>query len=60
MIRFSAGERKADVMAPYLNPDPIRALWKDHRESTADNAFALWPILTLGIWKAGLAAPVKA
>jgi asparagine synthase (glutamine-hydrolysing) len=53
-------DRDADVLAPYLKPDPIRALWKDHRESRADNAFALWPILTLGIWKAGLAAPVKA
>jgi asparagine synthase (glutamine-hydrolysing) len=47
--------RDADVFAPYLKPDPIRALWKDHFESRADNAFALWPILTLGIWKAGLA-----
>jgi asparagine synthase (glutamine-hydrolysing) len=25
-------------------------------EGKFDNAFALWPILTLGIWKAGLAA----
>jgi asparagine synthase (glutamine-hydrolysing) len=49
-------DRDADVLAPYLKPDPIRALWKDHRDSKADNAFALWPILTLGIWKAGLAA----
>ncbi|SDS09792.1 asparagine synthase (glutamine-hydrolyzing) [Bradyrhizobium canariense] len=49
--------KDADVFAPYLKPDPIRALWKDHFESRHDNAFALWPILTLGIWKAGLAAP---
>jgi asparagine synthase (glutamine-hydrolysing) len=49
--------RDADVLAPYLKPDPIRALWKDHFESKVDNAFALWPILTLGIWKAGLAVP---
>lgn len=53
-------DRDADVFAPYLKPDPIRALWRDHRESKADNAFALWPILTLGIWKAGLAAPRNA
>ena len=53
-------DRDADVFAPYLKPDPIRSLWKDHRESKADNAFALWPILTLGIWKAGLAAPSNA
>jgi asparagine synthase (glutamine-hydrolysing) len=49
--------READVFAPYLRPDPIRALWKDHLAGSCDNAFALWPILTLGIWKAGLAAP---
>jgi asparagine synthase (glutamine-hydrolysing) len=47
---------EADVFAPYLKPDRIRALWKDHMEGKFDNAFALWPILTLGIWKAGLAA----
>ena len=49
--------READVFAPYLKPDAIRSLWSDHLARRADNAFALWPILTLGIWLTGLAAP---
>lgn len=50
-------DKDADVFSPYLKPDPIRALWKEHLKGKCDNSFALWPILTLGIWKAGLAAP---
>lgn len=50
-------KKEPDVFAPYLEPDAIRRLWSDHLERRADNAFALWPILTLGIWLTGLAAP---
>ncbi|UWU80798.1 asparagine synthase (glutamine-hydrolyzing) [Bradyrhizobium huanghuaihaiense] len=49
--------KEPDVFAPYLKPDAIRTLWSDHLERRSDNAFALWPILTLGIWLMGLAAP---
>ncbi|WP_262048699.1 asparagine synthase (glutamine-hydrolyzing) [Bradyrhizobium sp. Bra78] len=49
--------QEPDVFAPYLNPDAIRLLWKDHLDRRSDNAFALWPVLTLGIWLMGLAAP---
>ncbi len=50
-------DHDADVLAPYLNPDSVRRLWRAHREREADNAFALWPILTVATWKAGLARP---
>ncbi|MCK1734057.1 asparagine synthase (glutamine-hydrolyzing) [Bradyrhizobium sp. 138] len=50
-------KQEADVFAPFLKPDAIRRLWKDHLERRSDNAFALWPILTLGIWLLGLACP---
>lgn len=50
-------DRDADVFAPFMKPDAIRLLWKDHLARRSDNAFALWPILTLGIWLTGLAAP---
>src|SRR5919199_1031892 len=53
-------EREADVLAPYLRPDEIRALWRAHRDREADHAFALWPILTLATWRAGLARPESA
>lgn len=50
-------DRDVDVFAPFMKPDAIRLLWNDHLERRSDNAFALWPILTLGIWLTGLAAP---
>jgi asparagine synthase (glutamine-hydrolysing) len=49
--------KEPDVFVPYLKPEAIRMLWNDHLERRSDNAFALWPILTLGIWLMGLAAP---
>ncbi|MDA9496619.1 asparagine synthase (glutamine-hydrolyzing) [Bradyrhizobium sp. CCBAU 11357] len=49
--------KEPDVFVPYLKPDAIRMLWNEHLERRSDNAFALWPILTLGIWLTGLAAP---
>ena len=52
-------DRDADVLAPYLKPDAVRGLWRAHRDSTADNAFALWPILTVATWKAGLGRSQK-
>jgi len=48
-------DRQADLLYPYLSPDGVRALWREHREYRSDHAFALWPILTLAVWQAGLA-----
>jgi asparagine synthase (glutamine-hydrolysing) len=50
-------DRNADVLAPYLKPDSVRGLWRAHRDREADNAFALWPVLTLATWQAGLGRP---
>jgi asparagine synthase (glutamine-hydrolysing) len=49
--------RNADVLAPYLDADGVRSLWQEHKEGRANHAFALWPILMLAVWRAGLAAP---
>jgi asparagine synthase (glutamine-hydrolysing) len=49
--------RNADVLAPYLDADAVRGLWREHRERRANHAFALWPILMLAVWRAGLAKP---
>lgn len=50
-------DRDADVLSPYLRPDGVRRLWRDHRDRRANHAYALWPILTLATWRAGLARP---
>jgi asparagine synthase (glutamine-hydrolysing) len=52
-------DRHADVLAPYLKPEVVRRLWRAHRDEEAENAFALWPILIVATWKAGLARPQK-
>jgi asparagine synthase (glutamine-hydrolysing) len=50
-------DRNSDVLAPYLKADKVRRLWRAHRQSEADHAFALWPMLVLATWKSGLARP---
>jgi len=52
--------RDADVLSPYLKPDAMRHLWQEHQSGRADHAFALWPILTLAVWRGGLARPEQA
>jgi asparagine synthase (glutamine-hydrolysing) len=44
----------ADVLAPYLKADAVRALWLAHRDGQCNHAFALWPLLILAAWRAGL------
>jgi len=50
-------DRDADALAPHLRPDGVRAIWRAHRERRADHGFALWPILMLATWTAGLSRP---
>ncbi len=51
-------DRNADILAPHLEADTVRTLWRDHRNSRANHAFALWPILTLAAWRAGEGRPL--
>jgi asparagine synthase (glutamine-hydrolysing) len=50
-------DRDADILAPFLRADGVRQLWRAHRERRANHAFALWPILTVATWRAGLGQP---
>ncbi len=50
-------DRQADTFSPYLAPDPLRRLWRDHRDGVANHAFALWPLAVLGAFRAGLTPP---
>jgi asparagine synthase (glutamine-hydrolysing) len=51
--------KDADVVSPYLKPDAVRNLWREHQAGSADHAYALWPILTLAVWRSGLARPER-
>lgn len=41
----------ADIFAPYFSPDGVRGLWRDHREGRIDEKYALWTLLTIGVWR---------
>lgn len=45
-----------EVFEPFFDPGEIAKLWLDHAERRADHAYALWPMLTFGIWRATLEA----
>ena len=48
--------RDADILAPYVNPNGLRDLWRAHRDRTANHAFALWPLFLLAAY---LASPER-
>ena len=41
----------------HLRVPRARRLWRAHLRATANHAFALWPLLLLGTYLSGLAAP---
>lgn len=43
-------ERQPDLFAPFLKPDAVRDLWRDHDALRANHKYALWLLLTLGVW----------
>lgn len=46
-------EREPDVLAPFLAPDAVRALWREHLACQTNHAYALWPVLTVAEWLGG-------
>jgi asparagine synthase (glutamine-hydrolysing) len=49
-------DREADCLAPYLAPDGVRLIWREHAERRADHGYILWTLLTLAVWKTSVAA----
>ncbi|GBF27667.1 asparagine synthetase [glutamine-hydrolyzing] 1 [bacterium MnTg02] len=43
-------DREADVFAPYLSPDGVRQLWREHSDGRRDEKYAIWALLTIGVW----------
>lgn len=46
-------EAHPDVLAPHFNPEALRKLWREHRQTRSNHAFALWPLLLLAQWAGG-------
>jgi asparagine synthase (glutamine-hydrolysing) len=40
----------ADILSPFIRPDPLRTLWKAHCHGSANHSYALWPLLILALW----------
>ncbi|KJC49365.1 hypothetical protein UP09_06485 [Bradyrhizobium sp. LTSP885] len=43
-----------DILAPYLQPDAVRTLWREHAGLETNHAYALWPLLTFALWRSQL------
>ncbi|MEM8811695.1 MAG: asparagine synthase (glutamine-hydrolyzing) [Pseudomonadota bacterium] len=44
---FDAGP---DRFEPFLDSDAVRRLWREHEQGRANHKYALWLLLTLGVW----------
>jgi asparagine synthase (glutamine-hydrolysing) len=47
-------ENSPDLFTPYLEPDAVRALWREHANRKTNHAYALWPLLTFALWRSEL------
>ena len=47
-------ENSPDLFTPYLLPDAVRALWREHANLKTNHAYALWPLLTFALWRSEL------
>ena len=39
----------ADVFTPFLRPDAVRDLWRQHKHRQVDHGYVVWTLLTLGV-----------
>ncbi|CUW38079.1 putative Asparagine synthetase [Magnetospirillum sp. XM-1] len=44
-------DERAENLAPWLRPDSVRRLWRQHRDRERSLGYGLWPILTFAAWK---------
>jgi asparagine synthase (glutamine-hydrolysing) len=49
-------DKEADCLAPFLQPDAVRRLWRSHIDGNSRSSYTLWTFLTLATWrtKAGI------
>ncbi|MCR6629439.1 MAG: asparagine synthase (glutamine-hydrolyzing) [Magnetospirillum sp.] len=44
-------DQDADMFAPFLSPDGVRAVWRDHADGRKDGKYVIWTLLTIGAWR---------
>jgi asparagine synthase (glutamine-hydrolysing) len=43
-------DKAVDRLAPWLEPNAVRRLWREHRDAIVNHDYTLWPILNLSLW----------
>ena len=43
--------RDGGALAPFLSPQGVARLWREHVEQRADHGYALWTLLTFAVWR---------
>jgi asparagine synthase (glutamine-hydrolysing) len=44
-------DREADCLTPFLQPDAVRRLWREHVDGNSRYSYTLWTLLTLATWR---------
>ena len=44
-------DKEADCLAPFLQPDAVRRLWRLHIDGNSRSSYTLWTFLTLATWR---------
>lgn len=44
-------DKEADCLAPFLQPDAVRRLWREHIDGNSRSSYPLWTFLTLATWR---------
>lgn len=43
-------DKAVDRLTPWLEPNAVRRLWREHRDAIVNHDYTLWPILNLSLW----------
>lgn len=52
-------DRDAERLEPLLDPPGVRALWQAHLRGSGNHGYAVWTLLTLGVWMEQLGSDAK-
>ncbi len=44
-------DKEVERLEPYLKPDVVRSLWREHRDARSNHGYGLWCLLTFATWK---------
>lgn len=44
-------DKEADCLAPFLQADAVRGLWRAHVDGNSRSSYTLWTLLTLATWR---------